>query len=197
MITMRFAEANWHRRASARGERVERKRRRSGATHRQARGDHGGVMLAILAMARSAERWVAMPSAGQRPVIGALTFNYRERLRALGDGAQHRAEASNVTTLGTSANDEGAKHRVMKRDTVAGGGRRSIMGGSEAAKQRARCRDEGVWLCKLVGEVANPTAGLLNRAATAATLMRRSTGGQVMRNAQCLCSDGERGVYGS
>ena len=92
---------------------------------------------------------------------------------------------------------EGATRRVMKRDTVAGGGGRSIMGGSEAAKQRARCRDEGVWPCEFVGEVANPTAGLLNRAATAATLMRRSTGGQVMRDAQRLCSDGERGVYGS
>ncbi len=62
------------------------------------------------AMARSAER--GMASRGRRNAL--LTIGGGGR--AFGDGAQTRAEASSVTTLGTGANDEGAHAPSWARD---------------------------------------------------------------------------------
>ena len=77
------------------------------------------------AMAGSAGRGMAMPSAGRRAVAGAFAFDHGERPRVFGDGAKHRADAANVATLEESANDEGAKRRVVRRETHGGEAERS------------------------------------------------------------------------
>ena len=87
------------------------------------------------AMARSAGSGMAMPSGGRRAVAGAFTFGHGERPGVFGDGAKHRAEASNVTSLEESANDEGAKRRVVRRETHGGGGGTIATESSEAAKR--------------------------------------------------------------
>lgn len=59
-------------------------------------------------MARSAGRWMAMPSEGWRAVTGEFIIDHGEGMRAFGVGVKHRTEAQDVTTLGERTNDEGA-----------------------------------------------------------------------------------------
>ena len=56
-----------------------------------------------------------------------------EWLRAFGDDAKHRAEASAGDDIQASANDRGAWCRVVERDKYGGMNRRLGIGGSEAA----------------------------------------------------------------
>ena len=126
-------EAAW--KGLGRGGRVE--GGRGGAQRGFARRDtmREGLMPEQGAMARSAGRGMAMPSGGRRAAAGAFAFDHGERPRVFGDGAKHRAEASNVATLEESANDEGAKRRVVRRETQWRGRRNDRHG--KAARPRS------------------------------------------------------------
>ena len=132
-------EAAW--KGVRRGGRVEGGRRRSAARLRQARHDAGGADAGAGGDGVKRRARDAMPSGGRRAVAGAFAFDHGERPRVFGDGAKHRAGASNVATLEESANDEGAKRRVVRRETHGGAGGTIATESSEAAKWRARDGD--------------------------------------------------------
>ena len=136
-------------------------------------------MLEQGAMARSAGRGMAMPSRGRRAVAGAFAFDHGERPGVFGDGAKHRAEASNVATLEESANDEGAKRRVVRRETHGGGGGTIATGSGEhePAMPFAEWRAATCGRYAAVGRASERPGGAAHAASRA-----RSGGGRIGSN---------------
>ena len=88
-------------------------------------------------MARSAGRWMAMPSEGWRAVTGEFIIDHGEGMRAFGVGVKHRTEAQDVTTLGERGEELGAGARSAGRSTRT---RRKAAGSELVAQIAAQLR---------------------------------------------------------